>query len=70
MGPIRHIPSNFGDHRDQVYLVPFSFCNWLSFYLLTKFKGEIKKSREGNLWNMRVAVTGDREEMEEEKEGD
>jgi len=33
MGPVGRVPSNFGGHRgDQVYLVPSSFRNWLSFF--------------------------------------
>ena len=32
MGPVRRVPANFGDHGDQVYLVPSNFCNWLSFF--------------------------------------
>jgi len=31
MGPVGRVPSNFGDHGDQVYLVPSNFCSWLSF---------------------------------------
>ena len=59
MGPVGRVPSNFGDHEDQLYLIPSSFCNWLPFCrgkvlweadLLSKVKsrGEGKKSREGN----------------------
>jgi len=32
IGPVRRVSSNFGDHWDQVYLVPPNFCNWLSFF--------------------------------------
>ena len=32
MWPVGRVPSNFGDHKDQVYLVPSNFCNWLSFF--------------------------------------
>jgi len=32
MGPVGRVPSNFGDHGDQVYLVPSNFCIWLSFW--------------------------------------
>ena len=33
MGPVGRVPSNFGGHRgDQVYLVPSSCRNWLSFF--------------------------------------
>ena len=28
-----NVTSNFGDHKDQVYLVPFNICSWLSFLL-------------------------------------
>jgi len=27
MGPMRCIPSNFGEPGDQVYLVPYNFCD-------------------------------------------
>ena len=32
-GPVGRVSSNFGDHEDQVYLVPSNYCNWLSFFL-------------------------------------
>ena len=32
MAPAGRVPSNFGDHGDQVYLVPSNFCSWLSFF--------------------------------------
>jgi len=35
IGPVGPtVPSNFGDHWDQEYLVPSNFCNWLSFFSL------------------------------------
>jgi len=30
-GPVERVPSNCGDHGDQVYLVPSNFCDWLPF---------------------------------------
>jgi len=40
MGPVGRAPSNFGDHGDQVYLVPSNFCDWLSFWQVsTLFNG-------------------------------
>ena len=54
------------------YLDPSNFCNWPSFFcwelreaysaspdLLAELKGEGKKSRKGNGWNMGEAITGD-----------
>ena len=32
MGPVGRVPSNCGDHGDQVYLVTSNFCKWLSFF--------------------------------------
>jgi len=56
MGPAGRVPSNFGDHGDQVYFVPSDFCNWLSLFrwavrevcvnspdVLAKFKGRRKE---------------------------
>ena len=59
MGPVGRVPSNFGDHGDQVYLVPqllqlaviLHWALWkASPDLLAKFKGrkpKRKKSSEG-----------------------
>ena len=59
MGPVGRVPSNSGDHGDQVYLVVSNFYNWLPFSLgtvlweaysillqtsLLNFRGEGKKS--------------------------
>ena len=32
IGPVRRVSSNFGDHWDQVYLVPPNFCNGCHFF--------------------------------------
>jgi len=49
---MRRVPSNFGDHGDQVYLVPDNFCNWLSFHgsqeLLAELKG--RRKERGREW--------------------
>jgi len=79
MRPVRRVPSNFGDHEDQMYLVPSNFCNWLPFFAghcgnltvlprtsLLNLSGEGKKSSEGNGRNMGGAITGDGEGTEEE----
>jgi len=42
----------------------------VSTKLIAEVKGEGKKSREGNGWNVGGAITGDGEGTEEEKEGD
>jgi len=60
MEPVGRVPSNFGDHGDQVYLVPSNFCPWLPFCrcalwetysastdLSAEFKVGGKKSRNG-----------------------
>jgi len=66
MGPVGRVPSNFGDCGDQVYFVPSSFCNRLSYFVgrcwrlrptvliqssLLNLRGEGKKSREVNGWS-------------------
>jgi len=49
---VGRVPSNFGDHGDQVHLAPSNFCNRLSFFpfaysappdLLAKFVGRRKE---------------------------
>jgi len=68
--PMGRVPSNFGDHGDQLYLVPSNFCNWLLFFAghcgkctvlsqtLLNSAGEGTKSRAGNAWNMGEAISG------------
>ena len=56
--PKGRVPSNYGDHGEQVYLVPSNFCNWLPFFLwavweedqtsLLNLRGEGKSSRKEN----------------------
>jgi len=68
MGPVGRVPSNFGDHGDQVYLVPqlaviFRRALWevcsVSTDLLAEFKGKRKKRRGGNGRDMGGEITGD-----------
>ena len=57
MGSVGRVPSNLGDHGDQVYSVPSNFCNWNSFLLLeadsasadllAEFKGRGKEEESG-----------------------
>ena len=75
------VPSNFGDHRDQVYLVPqllqlavfFSLAIVGSLgcspVILARFKGKRKKIDKGNGRNMGGAIAGDGGAVEE-KRGD
>ena len=77
------VPSNSGDHRDQLYLVPSNFCSWLSFFSwapweaynvpqtsLLNLRGEGKKSRQGSGSNMDGTIMGDGEgTIEEYKDG-
>ena len=38
--PVGHVPSNTGDHGDQVHLVPSNFCNWLPFFLRAMWEAD------------------------------
>ena len=72
MQPMGRVPSNFGDHGNQGYLVPCNFCSWLSF--LAGYFGELTVLPQTWLLNLRErrvgkGMGGDGEGTGKEKEG-